>query len=230
MCRHRQCWILIVAVVLAAAYGGCRNGEDGGDPGQSNGQSGTNGSEKGTPNNGPPKAGNDPKEPPPKPTMPTVVMTEEHLKACLVRVGDTMPDAELPDLDGKAHPLAGLRGSKLTVICLWKSGESPAGELRALELLGHLQDLAEAFSQQGVLVVGINEGDPAEIVRKRVAGVTVPMLLDPEGAYFDKLATDSLPRVYLLDPEGKILWFDREFSLTTRRRLETGIKVALGEI
>ena len=51
-------------------------------------------------------------EPPPPepPTIPKVSMTKELTETCLVRVGDTMPDAELRDLEGKPHSLA-LRGT-----------------------------------------------------------------------------------------------------------------------
>jgi peroxiredoxin len=233
MFRCRQSWTLVVVACLAAACWGCRSGDTPNGPEESNGQSGENGGQH-------PPRGNSPttgspghqQEPAPAPTIPKVAMTKELLTTCLVQVGDTMPDAELSDLDGKSQPLAGLRGPKLTVLCFWKSGESLAGELKSLEILADLQDLYAADMEKGVRVVGINEGDLPEVVRKRVADAkaTFPNLLDPDGAFFDKVATQRLPRVYLLDPEGVILWFDLEFSPTTRRHLKEAVQVALGEI
>ena len=32
--------------------------------------------------------------------------------------------------------------------------------------------------------------------------------MDADGRVFAKVATEKLPRVYLLDPAGKVLWFD----------------------
>ena len=60
---------------------------------------------------------------------------------------------------------------------------------------------------KGVRVVGINVGDAPEAVPSKLlkeAGVTFPNLLDPEGAFFAKVATDKrLPRIYLLDAAGQ---------------------------
>lgn len=235
MSSCRQTWILVVAACLAAACSGCgSDGQTPDKPGKTNGASGNNPAAKVAPTEAPPNGGHPahPEDPPQAPTIPKVAMTKELLDTCLVRVGDVMPDAGLPGLDGKPQPLAGLRGQKLTVVCFWKSGATELGVQVALELLSDLRDLSEAYSQQGVGFVGINEGDPLEVVRRHVADAkaSFPNLLDPDGSFFGKVATGRLPRVYLLDPEGKILWFDLEFSLTTRRSLKKGIQVALGEI
>jgi hypothetical protein len=41
----------------------------------------------------------------------------------------------------------------------------------------------------------------------------------------------ALPRLYVLDPAGKIVWFDIEYSESTRRELEQTLSVltAAGE-
>jgi peroxiredoxin len=204
----RQLWILAVAAALAGACLGCGDEDTPSDPGGSV------------------------EAPLPPPTIPKVFLTEEQRESCVVRDGDTMPDAELSDLEGKLQPVSGLRGQKLTVVCLWKSGETEEGRLRSLEILGDLQDLSDPYLKKGVRVIGINEGDPPEVVRLCIDGAEAafPILLDPDGAFFEKVATETLPRIYLLDAEGEILWFDLEFSLTTRRNLKKGIQVALGEI
>ena len=38
-----------------------------------------------------------------------------------------------------------------------------------------------------------------------------------------------LPRVFLVDDRGKILWFDVEYSRTTRQELLQAIQVTLGK-
>ena len=234
MCSHRQSWALVVAGCLAAAGWGCRNEESPSNPGQRDGQSGSADAGQGTPIDHPPgKANPSPhQDPAPVPIIPKVAMTDELLATCLVQVGDIMPDAKLPDLADKPLSLSELRGQKLTVVCFWKSGETDAGKLKANEILGDLQDLYDADQEKGVRIVGINEGDPPEAVRKLVADakVTFPNLLDPDRALFNKVATERFLRVYLLDAKGGILWFDVEFSPTTRRSLKTAIQVALGEI
>jgi hypothetical protein len=82
-----------------------------------------------------------------------------------------------------------------------------------------------------VRVIGISVKDPANAARKAVeeAGAKYVNLLDPEGDYYAKVATDRIPRVYLLDPAGKVLWFDIEYSPSTQRDLERAIRFVLGE-
>ena len=59
--------------------------------------------------------------------------------------------------------------------------------------------------------------------------IKLPVLLDSDGKYFDKLASAKVLRTYLLDSAGKILWFDVEYSRSTRRDLLAAIEVALTE-
>ena len=60
------------------------------------------------------------------------------------------------------------------------------------------------------------------------AGAKFSMLHDADGKAFAAVGKDKLPRVYLVDPQGKVLWFDLEYSLTTRRELQQALRVVLG--
>jgi peroxiredoxin len=170
---------------------------------------------------------------PPPPTVPEVHMPEALRDTCLVFVGDEMPGGELADLEGNTKSLAELRGEKLTVILFWNRGEELFAQMAATAALEDLQkDVAEPYGSKGVAVVAINVKDSAEGARQNVdeAGAKYPILSDPEGEYFAKVATQDLPRVYLLDADGKLLWLDVEFSRTTRRNLMQAVQVELGEI
>jgi peroxiredoxin len=168
-----------------------------------------------------------PPEPPPAPKMPEVKLPEQLLKTCLVKEGVSMPEAELADLEGKRIAIPSLLGKKLTVVLFWNSDN-----LYSTQALEYLQsDVAKPFGDQGLRVVGIDVKDPPESARKavEVAGAKFVNLLDPDGAYFAKVATEKIPRVYLLDAAGKILWFDIEYSTSTGRDLERAIRFALGK-
>jgi hypothetical protein len=39
-----------------------------------------------------------------------------------------------------------------------------------------------------------------------------------------------MPRTYLLDPTGKILWFDVEYSRSTRRDLSEALDAMVGPV
>lgn len=172
-------------------------------------------------------------EPPPPPTIPKVAMSETLRAACLVNVGDVLPDAELPDVAGSMHTLKSLYGRKLTVACLWTVGDTPRSRLMATQTLKDLmKTVVDPFGQKGVQLIGINVGNTVEDVRQHIsqAGAAFPNLLDPNGSYFAKLAKDrQMPRIYLLDADGKILWFDVEYSVYSGKNLGQGIRVVLGE-
>ncbi len=164
---------------------------------------------------------------PAKLTMPKVVLSDAHAKTCLVKVGDALPDLPLKDLDGKTQSINLLLGKKLTVIFFWRS-DNPYS-LEELEDVG--PDVAEPYGAKDVGVIAIDEREPAEAVGKWVKklGVKVPVLLDPQGDLLAKVCTGRLPRTYLVDEKGKILWFDMEYSNTTRRDLRDAIRVSLND-
>lgn len=169
-----------------------------------------------------------PPEPPPAPKMPEVKMTDALAQTCLVKIGDAIPEAKLAGLDGKPVGLHSLLGSKLTVVLFWQ-----AENMYATQAMEYLEpDVVKPFGEKGVRVIGISVKDPPDAARKAVeeAGAKYVNFLDPEGAYFAKVATtERTPRVYLLDPAGKVLWFDIEYSPSTQRDLERAIRFVLGE-
>jgi len=168
-----------------------------------------------------------PPEPPPAPKFPVVKMPAALEGTCLVKVGGSIPEVELANLEGKQVALRSLFGKELTVLLFWQSENLYATQ--ALELLE--LDVAKPFAEKGVRVVGISVKDPPEAARKAVQepGVKYPNLVDPKGEFFAKVATEKVPRVYLLDASGKVLWLDIEYSSSTRRDLERAIKFVLGE-
>jgi hypothetical protein len=172
-------------------------------------------------------------EPAPPPTIPEVLLPEALDKTCLRKVGDAMPEAELPDPAGNVQSFHRAFGDKLTVVFFWTSGSSEFSALAARQALEDLEkDVYEPYREKGVQVIGVNEGDPADVAKGLLgeAKVTYPNLLDSDAVLFAQVATERLTRLYLLDAEGKILWFDLEFTRTTRDKLTQGIRVALGEI
>jgi len=176
------------------------------------------GEQPGTPENGEP-------EEPAEASIPEVRLPEMLAATCLVGVGDKMPDTPLDILGGEQAPLRSQFGPQLTVMLFWTSDNLYARD----ELADLTGDVAEPYADEGVRVIGINVGDSPEEAAKAVAEAEAgfPNFLDPKGEYFAKVATERLPRTYLLNPEGTILWFDLEYSPTTRRQLGRAIDAAL---
>ena len=170
---------------------------------------------------------------PPPPTIPKVALSKELHATCLVNVGEELPTGELPDTAGNMHALGSLYGQKLTVVCFWTVGTSARSKLVAGAALHDLmKGVVAPYGEKGVRVVGINVGDSVQAVERHVAeaAATFPNLLDTKGEFFAKVVKDGkMPRTFLLDANGKVLWFDVEYSCDARRNLIVSIKAVLGE-
>jgi peroxiredoxin len=160
-------------------------------------------------------------------TIPPVLLTDSHEALCRVGVGDTMPEMELRQLGGRRTKLADLYGPKATVVVFWKTDRRMA--LTELADLG--PDVVEPYKSAGVAVVGIAVGESSNQARSAVrqAEAGFPNLLDADGAAFAKVGSEKLPRTYLLDPAGKVLWFDIEYSPATRRELAQSLAAVAGQ-
>ncbi len=157
--------------------------------------------------------------------MPSVVMSQAHSELARIRVGDALPDFELPDLDGKQRRLGQMLGAKLTVVAFWGSRSRSS-----LEELADLQpEVVKRFGGYGVAVVGIDEGDEPQPVRAlaKDCGATYPLLVDRDRATLKSIGPPRPPVTYLIDSSRTVLWFDIEYSNTTRRDLQQAIRYTL---
>jgi peroxiredoxin len=160
------------------------------------------------------------------PSVPPVLLSRQHQALCRIGVGDVMPPIELVQLGGRRTKLASLYGRTATVVVFWKADR----RMSLAELADLGPDVVEPFGSRGVAVVGIAVGESARDAQAalRKAGATFPNLLDPDGQAFAKVGSQKLPRTYLLDPQGKVLWFDIEYSLATRRELNQALEAVVG--
>lgn len=159
--------------------------------------------------------------PPTQVYKPEVILSQHHAESCLVGLGDAFPAMTLSNLEGESQALSDLYGDRMTVVVFWNASGLYARE----QFTRMMQETQAPYQPLGVNVVAINVGDGADVVRELATkhGVTVPCLLDPEGQAFQQVATGLLPRTYLLDAEGRILWFDLEYSRSQRAGLHNAI-------
>lgn len=149
--------------------------------------------------------------------IPAVQLTVGHDTLCHVRVGNKMPTLALPSLDGVERDPDELFGDKATVVVLWQ-GNRPMTRTLIADLG---PDILERFSKKGIAVVGVAIKQDMETTRQQLTATKAvfPVLLDVDGAVFAQVGKKMLPRVYVLDVEGQIVWFDIEYSQATRREL-----------
>ena len=144
--------------------------------------------------------------------MPRVALSEQHRAMCRVGVGDTLPEMTLATPNGDEQKLAPLLGKEATVVVFYQSGEKLGWMTESL-LADLGPDVAERFGKQGVSVIAISVGGEAKPSKDFLS------LTDADGKALAKVGEGKLPRVYLVDAKGKILWFDIEYSHSTRREL-----------
>jgi peroxiredoxin len=154
--------------------------------------------------------------------VPPVYLTKQHANLCRVKVGDALPAIELPTAaDNKKTKLADLYGKTATVVVFWAGDR----EMSHLEMADLATDVIEPFGSKGVTVVGVavkEKSDKAVSAFKEI-GKEIPMLVDDKGTAFALVGSRRLPRTFVLDSHGKIIWFDIEYSHATRRELKQAL-------
>ncbi|HUT09884.1 MAG TPA: archaeosortase/exosortase family protein [Thermoguttaceae bacterium] len=162
--------------------------------------------------------------------IPEITVPEPDGTGNLVQLQDALPEAELPDLEDKRHSLSDFYGKRATVVCFWKGGNTPEGEREAIGTLQKLQgDYSNPSSKKVVHVIAVNEGDDPKVVRAQLANARMEaddefaVLSDAEGTLLAKVGARELPRAYLLDADGAIVWFGQGFSTETRRDLRQAV-------
>ncbi|MGD9635498.1 MAG: peroxiredoxin family protein [Pirellulales bacterium] len=154
-------------------------------------------------------------------TVPAVELSGEHADLVRVKVGDALPDVELPKTSGGNAKLSSLYGKAATVIVFWKGDRQMA--LDELADLG--PDVVDKFGSRGVEVIGVavdQQAAEAQSTAEKTAA-KFPQLVDADGKAFKQVGSQMLPWTFVLDANGKVVWFDLEYSLSTRRELQQAL-------
>nr|WP_261360656.1 redoxin family protein [Aeoliella straminimaris] len=146
-----------------------------------------------------------------------------------VGVGQEFPQLTLPQADqegGQPKPLSDQFGTAATVVAVWHSdGAMAKSMLRDLSYDIAKRYQAKPGEKPQVATLAIATGTPAAeaIAESTGAKYTGPVLIDESGEAFDKLGTDRLPRIYVLNSKGQVVWLDIEYSLSTRREMKQAV-------
>jgi hypothetical protein len=150
---------------------------------------------------------------------PVVQLSDDHQQMSTVKVGDAWPALALKTTAGAEVTWADQQGAKATVVGVTTGNGWMSKGLRK-DLAA---DIAVPLADQGVKAVAITVA-PAGAATE---GLTT--LADADGAAFAKLGKGRLPRVYVLDSAGKIVWFDLEYTNSTRRELKATLDELLAK-
>jgi peroxiredoxin len=118
-----------------------------------------------------------------------------------VRINDTAPDFELPDLDGGMHKLSDYRG-QVVILNFW-SCECPHVE-RTDELIA---DWCEQKWGRYVslLRVASNATESTSVLKEAAVRKSIPVLLvDHQLAVADQYAAQTTPQVFVISDTGRL--------------------------
>jgi peroxiredoxin Q/BCP len=126
--------------------------------------------------------------------------------------GDTAPEFELPDSEGKPVSLSSLRGRRV-IVYFYPAAMTPGCTKEAVDFRDVLPELDAA----GITVLGISPDEPAKLAKFRDRDeLTFPLLSDPStevlrayGAYgektlYGKKLVGVIRSTFVVDADGKI--------------------------
>jgi peroxiredoxin len=120
------------------------------------------------------------------------------------RLGSLMPDFALPSLDGGSLSLRpSLVGRKALVVAFWSG---ICSHCRRYD--DYLNHLPERHPGVGLLVVAARQEESVDMLRASVAerGLRFPLLHDAERTVAHAWQVEQTPRVFLLDPQRRLLY------------------------
>jgi len=157
----------------------------------------------------------------PNPTKPIVVLSDAHRKLCLKAVGDSVGTSKVTDINGKTYELTQLLSDRLTILVFWDATSALAAEqFRRLPV-----DVLAKFATHRVRVIAVNVGGDLKATKTLTgdAADKIVSLVDEQKSLFHQFAKQGVPRTYLLNDQGQIVWFDTEYSLGMQRSLDNAV-------
>ena len=158
---------------------------------------------------------------------PKADMTEEERQieaTTLVKVGQVAPDFSVEMLDGRTIKLSELRG-KVVMLCFWATWCPPCRQEMA-----HLQEgVLDHFAGKDLVVLPISRGEKREVVEKFIAdnGYTFGVGLDPERAIYDQYASNFVPRTFIINKAGRVVYRVAGYDEETAEAVNAAIAKAL---
>lgn len=149
-----------------------------------------------------------------------------------LEIGATVESFSLPDTDGKAQTLDGLKGKKGTVV-VWLSAQCPV--VKAYK--DRINEIAAAYEAKGINFVGINSNVTEDLtwIKSNITefGYKFPVLVDKGNVLADKWGATVTPEVYYFDAKNVLQYHgaidnDRSGKAITDQYLKTAFDSALG--
>lgn len=128
---------------------------------------------------------------------------DEYSQTTLVKEGMGAPDFTVEMADGSLFTLSEQRGN-VVLVNFWATWCPPCREE-----LSHVQsDIVDRFAGRPFRMVAISRGEARETVEEFLSanGYRFPAALDPEQTVYQLFASNYIPRNFLIDADGKVVF------------------------
>ena len=141
----------------------------------------------------------------------------------LINAGDVAPDFTVEMLDGSKVTLSALQGKPTLLIC-WATWCPPC----RLELSKLQEHIIDRYGDK-INVLPISRGEERAKVEEYISkmGYTFAVGLDGDQSIYRKYATNYIPRCFVIDAKGKVLYSGVGYDEAIAKEVEQNIEKAL---
>lgn len=120
----------------------------------------------------------------------------------IVKEGAEAPSFTVKMLDGSSVTLDELRG-KVVLLNFWATWCPPC----RMEFTRVQEDIIDRFAGRDFVFLPVSRGEQPEVVADFMdtMGYTFPVGIDPDKKIFSLYATESIPRNFMIDKDGKVV-------------------------
>ena len=141
----------------------------------------------------------------------------------LINAGDIAPDFTTEMLDGSRVTLSELKG-KPTLLIFWATWCPPC----RMELSKLQEHIIDPYGDR-INVLPLSRGEERSVVEEYISkmGYTFAVGLDSDQSIFNKYATNYIPRCFVIDAKGKVLYSGVGYDDVVAMEVEESIEKAL---
>lgn len=159
-----------------------------------------------------------------KAKSPATSLTQDDVETTtLIHAGDKAPDFSVKMLDGSTVTLSALQGKPVLLI-FWATWCPPCRSE-----LAHLQEGVIDVYGDTITVLPISRGEKRDVVESYISrmGYTFAVGLDSDQNIYRMYATNYVPRCFVIDSEGKVLYAGVGYDEEIAKEVDAAIQEAL---